>query len=1047
VPVCSNCGEDNPARARFCMACSAVLSAVPAQETRKTVTIVFSDLVGSTRLGEALDPESVRQVLTRYFDQMQAVLERHGGMVEKFIGDAVMAVFGLPRVREDDALRAVRAAQEMQACLAGLNDQLEARWGLRLASRTGVHTGEVVAGDPSTGQRLVTGDTVNTAARLEQAAPPGEVLLGKTTWQLVRQDAQAEPVEALALKGKAGRVPAYRLLGVHPVTDQPARPMDTALVGREQELTRLAAALAKVRGDARCDLVLVLGDPGVGKSRLLHEFAAGADGAPVFTGRCLAYGEGITLWPLAEAVRQAARISEDAPEEALGRLRAVLAGHPEAELVASRVAACAGLSSELFSLEELFWGVRQLLQHLAGRGPVVAIFDDVHWGEAAFLEFLEQTVALAARSPMLLICSARPDLLEVRPWWAERFAVVGVEPLAAQQTDHLVMAYLGTSGVPDAVQARVRETAGGNPLFVGQILSMLVDEGYLTRSNGSWVVTRDLSGLAIPPTISALAAARLDSLPAEERAVAGRAAVPGAGFDGAALAELCPEPLRPRLGPILAALVDKQLLQREEGGTYRFRHVLIRDAAYAGMLKGLRAELHQRFAGWLERTAGDRSPDVEELPGYHLEQAYRQLADLGPLDAAGVALGRRAAERLASSGSRALSRGDVAAAANLLGRAVALVPADHPERLGWQVDLGGALREANDLERAAAVLDEVIESARAGGDVRLESRAVVERIGVDLYLETPGRAERALQAAERMIPSLEAVGDQQLLSKAWQMMSWAHYERDLAAWDEASWRSIGYARRAGDRRQEVDVVAGLAINAAVGAVPADEGIHRCRELLEMVQGNLRAEGFVLGYLAQLYALVGEFDRARATSRQARSAVEKTGAMVWREALVQEAADIERLAGDPVAAEREVRESLRRFEALGDRRPPPLLSIALARALYEQGRYAEALAPAEAGMAAPEGVLRVVARAVLAKTLARLGRSQEAMAWAREVAGLAGKTDYIVFQAEALTDAAEAMLVLGRREEARPVVEVAVARCRQKGGSVLIRRAQRLGKGR
>jgi class 3 adenylate cyclase/tetratricopeptide (TPR) repeat protein len=1039
-----NCGEENPARARFCMACSAMLTAAPAHDTRKTVTIVFSDLVGSTSLGEALDPESVREVLASYFDRMQAVLERHGGTVEKFIGDAVMAVFGLPRLHEDDALRAVRAAWEMQVALSQLNDQLEARWGVRLTSRTGVHTGEVVAGDPSAGQRLVTGDTVNTAARLEQAAPPGAVLLGETTWRLVREFVRAEPIGPLTVKGKAERISAYGLREGPEAAAPPERPMDTSLVGREEELARLEAAVVRTRDQRRCDLVLVVGEPGVGKSRLLHEFTRRVDKVEVLMGRCPPYGEGITLWPLVEVVRQAAGITDDhTAEDGLARLRDLLAGHPDAELVADRVGACAGLSTEPYPLEEMFWGMRQLLVHLAAAGPVVAVFEDVHWAQDAFLVFLEQTSALAEEGPVLLVCSARRDLLDQRPRWADRFAMVSLEPLSTDQIDLLIAAQLGTSRIPAAVQAQVREAAGGNPLFVGQMLSMLVDDGYLARQNGSWSLTADLATLSVPPTISALLAARLDGLPGEERAVIERAAVPGPVIERAALWELCPDGLRSRLDPVLLALVHRRFLQPGEREDYLFRHVLIRDAAYAGMLKRLRAELHERFAAWLEATAGGHSSQIDELVGYHLEQVYRYRAELGPLDPEVVEVGRRAGRRLAAAGRRALARGDVAAAANLLGRAVALVPADEPERLEWRIDLGGALREANQLQRAIGVLDDAIRSARSSGDARLQSRAVVERVAVDMYLETPGWADRARQAATRMIPLLEALGDQQGLAKAWRMMSWAHLEQDLAGWDEASWRSIEHARRAGDRREEVEVLAGLALSAALGAAPVQEGIRRCQEILEAVHGHLRVEGFVLGYLARLYGLAGKFDLARGANQRAQSAVEKTGAMVWMDATALEGAEIERLAGDPVSAEEACRDIIRRIGQREDQGLRPWASIELARALYDQDRIEEALPLAEEGTNATEHLDRVLALALQAKILATLGRPDHAATRAMEVMDGARVSDHVVIWAQALMDAAEALLLTGHLQKAKPVIQEALQLSEQKQSPVLLERARRL----
>ena len=314
MPACPTCGEEAPERARFCPSCGAPLvsAAPPREDLRKVVTVLFSDLKGSTALGERLDSESLRQVMRRYFLTMEAILERHGGTVEKFIGDAIMAVFGVPSVREDDALRAVRAAGEMRDALSELNDQLEARWGVRLRVRTGVNTGEVIAGDPGRGHGFVTGDAVNTAARLEQAAQEDEILIGGDTHALVRDAVRVEPVEPLELKGKAEPVPAFRLLEVQPGAAGVSRRLDSELVGREAEVAALRAVHDRVVADQASALVTVLGPAGVGKSRLTAEFAAGlGEEATVLIGRCLPYGEGITFWPVREVVRAAAGITED----------------------------------------------------------------------------------------------------------------------------------------------------------------------------------------------------------------------------------------------------------------------------------------------------------------------------------------------------------------------------------------------------------------------------------------------------------------------------------------------------------------------------------------------------------------------------------------------------------------------------------------------------------------------------------------------------------------------------------------------------------------
>src|SRR5580765_3838092 len=332
MAVCPSCGEENPDRFRLCGFCGTPLAVTrPPQEVRKTVTVVFSDLKGSTDLGERLDSEALREVMTRYFDEMRGALERHGGTIEKYIGDAVMAVFGLPRIREDDALRAVRAAAEMRRRLAVLNDELETRWGVRLANRTGVNTGEVVAGDPTADQRLVVGDTVNVAARLEQAATENEVLVGEPTYRLVRDAVEVEPVEPLELKGKAQRVPAYRLISVKSVEEVDRR-RDSTLVGRTEELETLASELELVRSGGATRTVTLLAQAGVGKSRLIDEFARSVGEVPVLRGRCLPYGRGITFWPVVDIVKQAAGIDEaDTPAAAYAKI-AELAGEGGSEI-------------------------------------------------------------------------------------------------------------------------------------------------------------------------------------------------------------------------------------------------------------------------------------------------------------------------------------------------------------------------------------------------------------------------------------------------------------------------------------------------------------------------------------------------------------------------------------------------------------------------------------------------------------------------------------------------------------------------------------------
>ena len=697
MKVCPNCGEENPERFRLCGYCGAKLDSdeVP-QAARKLVTIVFCDLAGSTSLGETLDSESLPALMTRYFEEMRRVLDSHGGVVAKYIGDAVMAVFGLPVVREDDALRAVAAADGMREALERLNDELEEGWGVRLISRIGVNTGEVVSGNPTEGEHLVVGDAVNVAARLEQAAGGMEILIGPLTHRLTRDAIEVEPVEPLELKGKAERVPAYRLLGLTR-SDGAPRGSAAPLVGRDIELQALLREHTRTLDERHCRLVTVLGEAGVGKSRLLAALEDSLEQDELFLrGRCLAYGRGITFWPLREAMRHAAAISDDdTPDAALGKLRE-LAG-PVASGAVERVASAIGFSGAQFPVHEVIWGSRKLVEAIGTRRPLVLAFEDVHWAEATFLELVEH-LAAEAEGPVLLVCLARPELLETREDWGERAGAVRIalEPLDEADVGRVLEQLLGQAQVDEEVRARIATASEGNPLFVEQLLEMMVEEGLLRRADGTWVAAGDLSTLSMPPTIHALLAARLESLSTDEREVIDAASVVGQIFVEGAVEELVSERVRENVPGLLEALVRKQLVKPEQTElalerSYRFGHILIRDATYRGLLKRSRAVLHERFVAWADRVNPDRDRAVEyeEILGYHLEQAYTCLSELGPLDEHGRELGARAAARLFSAGRRSFARGDMPAAANLLRRAAALLPADEPRPAGAPTRPGG----------------------------------------------------------------------------------------------------------------------------------------------------------------------------------------------------------------------------------------------------------------------------------------------------------------------------------------------------------------------
>jgi class 3 adenylate cyclase len=688
----------------------ALAPAAPArQEVRKVVTIVFCDLSGSTSLGERLDPESVRQMISRYFEAMSDALERHGGTVEKFIGDAVMAVFGIPTLREDDALRAVRAAVEMRTALEELNEQLERRWGVRLRVRTGVNTGEVIAGDPSQGHGFVTGDAVNVAARLEQAAGAGEILIGEHTFALVRDAARVEPVEPLDLKGKSEPVPAFRLVDVAgraaPLDGRPSLPM----VGRERELALLREAFARTLAERTCELVTVVGPAGIGKSRLADEFAGTLQGSARFVvGRCLSYGEGLTFWPLREVVGALAGTDDgDSSEDAQAKLARLLPDEDDKATIVERVAGALGLSDAAAYPTETAWAVRKLLEAAADQQPLVILFEDIHWGEPTFLELIKYLAATIRGVPVLIVASARPDLLDAIPDFAGGLANAArmeLQPLSGAESGALVEQLIGDAATASDLSERIFTAGGGNPLFVEELARMLVDEP---------------SALSVPPTIHALLAARLDRLDPAERAAVEAAAVVGRSFGGGAVLELGRGDDRSELDRHLGALVRNDLIQPDGGRfageeTFSFKHMLLRDVAYQGILKELRADFHERFADWLEQAAGERTSEYEEILGYHLERGYRYLTELGPIDERGRELAARAAARLGSSGRRALARGDIPPAVHLLERAVSLLDDDDPARRDLTLKLGIALAETGQLTRADGLLHDRIQAERRG---------------------------------------------------------------------------------------------------------------------------------------------------------------------------------------------------------------------------------------------------------------------------------------------------------------------------------------------
>ncbi len=917
---------------------------------RKTVTLVFCDVIDSTPLGEQLDPESLRDVWSRYHEAAQDVLERHGGTVEKFIGDAVMAVFGIPFVHEDDPLRAVRAAVEVRDALALLNDELQREYGVRIAVRTGINTGEVIAGDPAQGQAFATGDPVVVAQRLEAAADGNEILVSDDTVRLVRDAVVVEELPALELKGKSQPIRVWRLVDVLPEMPGVSRRLDAPLVGRTHELEQLRAELDRAVADRSCRIVTILGEPGVGKSRLAGELAATyTDDVCVLEGRCLPYGKGITYWPLVEIVRRL-------------DLEALLAGEEDADAVRGRILEAVGRAEPSSRSEEIYWAVRRLLETLARERPVLLVLDDVQWGEPAFLDLVEYLSGWSRDAAILVCCLARTDLADIRPAWAG--AAIRLAPLGRDESRTLLENLAGPLAA-DAAEA-VALATGGNPLFLEEMLRMLVEDGVLVERDGTLHAREAVDSLRVPATVQAVLAARLDRLDLAELGVLQRAAVMGQVFWWGAVADLTPGEDEGAVAGHLQALVRKGLVRPDrrtfagEDG-FRFGHILIRDAAYDSMPKRLRAELHERFADWAEERVGDAA-EFDEILGHHLEQACTLRVELAPAADATGALAERAAERLARAGRRAFARDDTHAAIGLLARAAALRSGD----AALLVDLAEALFRAGEFGEAERVNGEAEQAARRSGDGRSELAARLCTAMIGLLVRSEGGGVDAIaDEVARSLPTFERAGDDATVARLLTRLAAAYWWRcQVMPMEETLERALTHARRAGDERQRNEIASLLGIAAVVGPLPVPEARALVEELLAETADETVANSLLLVAASRLAAMAGDFERARSSCAEAKRVLVALGRTVDAATITTWTSAVELLAGDPAAAERELRPAQERSggsgragESLlacrpaggGSLRPGPARGGAH-RNCHEQGRRLRRRRPRPGGLA-------------------------------------------------------------------------------------------------
>jgi class 3 adenylate cyclase/tetratricopeptide (TPR) repeat protein len=917
---------------------------------RKVVTVLFCDVVGSTTLGESADPEALQALLARYFERMSGIVESHGGSVEKFIGDAVMAVFGVPVAHEDDALRACRAAVEMRDALPELG----------VEGRIGVNTGEVLTG---TEERLATGDAVNVAARLEQAAEPGEVLIGSETLALVGSAVEVGAERGLELKGKSEPVAAHPLLTVREAAE---RSHASRFVGRAREMQQLVDAWDRALAGLRCELVTVVGDPGVGKSRLVAEALAQID-ARVVRGRCLSYGEGITYWPVVEVVKQ-------------------IHARPDDEHAARAISSLLGESETPIGTDEIAWAFRKLLE---AQAPLVVCFDDIHWGEETFLELIESTALLSAGAPLLMLCMARPELLDRRPGWP---ATLRLEPLAAEEAESLV-----GDAVPDDVRARIVRAAGGNPLFVTEMLALAGEE----------------SDVEVPATLRALLAARLDQLDGPERTVLERGAVEGELFHRGTVQALAPE--ETEVTPRLAALVKRDLVRPDQPqlpreDAYRFRHLLIRDAAYEALPKATRAELHRRFAEWLEEY-GQSLVELEEILGYHLEQAARYLDELGRPD---PDLLFRAGESLKTAGHRARGRGDTTAAARLFERALQLT---RPHRLDvhLELDLIEAIREPL---RQADIATVAAERAVAAGD-ELGALALRVVAAGGRFEQREGSAEEFEQLVRAALPRLEEVEDHQALIAVWGAAATLAIMRlQYEEMAHAIEQQIQHARAVG---VYPGFNFGLASPLLWGPRPASEALQTLDDLDPGTQNPSN-----MGYRAVLLAMLDRFDEARPLAQLANERMQEYGRgeeASWTRALIAE------IAGDNEEAAEEMGRFCDHLETLGRNAELSTFAPGHARYLCALGRYdeAEPLAIKGRELGDPnDRVTQVVWRQAQALVDTYRGRYAEAERVARESVelDLAGDSTWELGTSYSIL--AEVLEASGRRAEALDAWQDALA---------------------
>ena len=1035
--TCPSCSEPNADAARFCQGCGQRLVSEQTLETRKLATLLFCDVTGSTAMADGMDVEAVRRIITHFFDAMSSVIAKHGGTVEKFIGDAVMAVFGVPVVHEDDALRAVRAALEMRAKLP----ELAATSGVQLDVRIGVNSGEVMAGDPEAGHGFVSGDPVNVAARLEQAAEPGQILIGETTFKMVASAVEADLLGPLQVKGKSVGLRAYSLIGLK--SGGPTR-RTIAMVGRETELVQLRASLNEVLQNNTPAWLTVIGEAGSGKSTLLDGFVGEAgESATVLRGHCLPYGEGITFWPIAEIVRAAALIDEsDTSEQASAKLAQLTADGLDAQLVETRLAGMLGLSQEVVNAQEIMWAIRRWLESMASGRPVVVIVEDLHWAEPTLLDAIEYLATFTSEVPLLLVCVARPELLERRPQWVAQTRVTHLAPLPEAEVRRFLQTLLGDAELPDVLVQHIYGASRGNPMFVHEILKLMLEEGLVSRADGRWHTASGVNSFPVPSTIQALLTSRLERLPLEERTVIQQSSVVGHDFWSGVVAALAPNKTV-ALGTSLQSLVRKELIQPQLStfagqDAFRFTHILMRDAAYTALPKERRIPLHEKVAEWLEEAAGDRLFEHEPVLAYHLEQAALLRRELGEDDAAARVRAHRAGELLAGHGRRAMAAGDLTAAVVLLRRASELLAPDSPEGLDVQVELSVALMETGHLQSSQELASRAAQTATTVGDQKAANRAHLQACALRGHLDHDVWKANGRDELEDLVAAFSSLGDELGQARAQRLLAELHWDHLRISEAEALLRqALEHARSAQDPSEIGSILSFLAAAALWGPRPVKEAIAICESIRNEAGQNQLLRAKCVSTLGVLHAMTGDFEIARQIAAEGQRLRAELGQDIAVAHGTQTRGLIEMLAGDEQAAIEEFRRGLAALESMGEKAYLGTQAALLARVLCAAGLDDEALEFTDRSQAETTEDSSGTAEwgPTRARLLARKGRLAEATALAEETLELTRVGQDILSRGDSLTSAAEVFASSGDLDRARNCLAEALALYEAKGITV------------